>query len=39
VIELHPRSTGTSFVIVKLDATDSEGDTVAIGSAQVTVPD
>jgi acyl dehydratase len=39
VIELHPRGPGQSFVVVKLDASDSEGDTVAVGSAHVRIPD
>lgn len=39
VIQVHPRAAGQSFVVVKLDARDSDGDTVAVGSAQVQVPD
>jgi len=39
VIELHPRGPGQSFVLVKLDAFDDDGDAVAVGSARVRIPD
>lgn len=37
--ELHPRGPGQSFVVVALTATDDEGDTVAVASYSVVVPD
>jgi 3-hydroxybutyryl-CoA dehydratase len=39
VIEVHPRGPGRSFVVVKLNAFDGGGDTVAVGSAHVRIPD
>lgn len=39
VIELHPRQPGGSFVVVKLSASDDTGDTVAVATAQVRLPD
>ena len=39
VIELHPRGPGESFVIVGLTAINTQGDTVGVGQARVTVPD
>ena len=39
VIELHPRAPGKSFVVVGLTAFNAQGATVAVGQAQVTVPD
>jgi acyl dehydratase len=39
VIELHPRAPGQSFVVVGLTAFNTQGATVAVGQAQVTVPD
>ncbi len=39
VIELHPRGPGQSFVVVALTAIDTQGDTVAVAKAEVTVPD
>lgn len=40
VIELHPRpGANQSYVVVKLTATDSEGDVVSVCTANVTVPD
>ena len=39
VIELHPRGPGQSFVVVGLTAINTQGDTVGVGQAQVTVPD
>jgi acyl dehydratase len=39
VIELHPRGPGQSFVVVGLTAINTQGDTVCVGKAQVTVPD
>jgi acyl dehydratase len=39
VIELHPRGPGQSFVVVGLTAINTQGDTVGVGQAQVTIPD
>ncbi len=39
VIELHPRGPGESFVLLSLSATNNDGDTVAVATAEVTVPD
>jgi acyl dehydratase len=39
VVELHPRGPGQSFVVVGLTAINTQGDTVGVGQAQVTVPD
>jgi acyl dehydratase len=39
VIELHPRGPGESFVLVGLTAINTQGDTVGVGKARVTVPD
>lgn len=39
VIELHPRGPGESYVVVSLSAIDSDGDTVAVATAEVAVPD
>jgi acyl dehydratase len=37
--ELHPREPGKSFVVVAVNATDDEGDTVGVGNYSVRVPD
>jgi hypothetical protein len=38
VSELHPVKKGKDFVAVELWATDQDGDKVAVGNAQVIIP-